>query len=350
IQENEKLIRSQGVERRNFEVLKLLFINMHTIKGSARSLYFKRMTRVFHDVEQYYAHLQKERQASWDVEKMAQDLSEARKIVELYESLAKEKLGRSSEQTHFVEFRIEHVEAIYRNLRESTRGKELPGDVLASIDQIQTLFHHKIYKDANDVFHEIFGCLAVLAKDLHKEHPEVILETNGILLGEQADELFRNTFVHLLRNAMDHGIESSAERIKAGKPPKGTVSITMQRHDDIMRLTYQDDGRGLHMKKIFEIGLARGLLKAADAAHGSKIAGLIFDSGLSTANQVTDISGRGVGMDAVKRYIQECEGDIRIELLEDRKTNPDYCPFRFVMDLPFHMFDDDQDVIGRAAA
>ncbi len=55
-------------------------------------------------------------------------------------------------------------------------------------------------------------------------------------------------------------------------------------------------------------------------------------------------------MDAVKRYIQECEGDIRIELLEDRKTNPDYCPFRFVMDLPFHMFDDDQDVIGRAAA
>ncbi|WP_141733282.1 7TM diverse intracellular signaling domain-containing protein [Oligoflexus tunisiensis] len=340
IEENEKLIHSHGIEKRNLEILKVLFVNMHTVKGSARSLYLKKMSQVFHEIEQYYAHLQNHESAVWDVTKMAADLEEAKKIVALYETIAREKLGRSSEQNRLVEFPVDAIRSLYKRLQAATARKTLPQDLAEVITQIRMLLHVKIFKDAQLVFQEIFGCLPVLAKDLHKEIPAVQLETHGFLLSDQADELFRSIFVHLLRNAMDHGIETPAERLEVGKNAQGRITITMERQDTRMLLTYGDDGRGLHLSRIRDIGLKRGLLSAEEAHEPQNIANLIFDSGLSTANHVTDISGRGVGMDAVKRFIMRAGGHIRIQLLNPTNAAGDFYAFRFLVDLPFELFEE----------
>ncbi|MDQ3233732.1 MAG: ATP-binding protein, partial [Pseudobdellovibrionaceae bacterium] len=339
IQENENLIRSQAIEKRNLEALKLLFVNMHTVKGSARSLYLKKMSQVFHEVEQYYAHLQKHEHAEWDVVKMAKDLSDAKKIVDLYEKIAKEKLGRSADQNGFVDFHMDQIKAIYRKVQTAAHSEKMPAEFQPMLGDIRALFHVKIFKDADSVFQEIFGCLPVLAKDLHKEIPATQLATHDILLTQQAEELFRNIFVHLLPNTMDHGIETAAERQTAGKNPKGTISIVMKKSGDRVHLAYFDDGRGLHLNRIQKIGLTRSLLSEAAAQDRQSVANLIFDSGLSTANHVSDISGRGVGMDAVKRFVESAGGKIQIVLQTNTQSDDAFSAFQFHIELPFNLFD-----------
>jgi HPt (histidine-containing phosphotransfer) domain-containing protein len=340
IEENSKLIHSHGIEKRNPEILKVLFMNMHTIKGSARSFYLKRMSQVFHSIEQYYAHLQNHGSAVWDIARMEADLDEAKKIVDLYETIARDKLGRSFQQNRLIEFPADAVRFLYKRLQVVTAQKNLPKDLSDVITQIRMQLHVRLFKDAQLVFQEIFGSLPVLAKDLHKDVPEVQLDTQGFLLSDQADELFRSIFVHLLRNAMDHGIETPAERRATGRSPQGLITLTMQRQENRMILTYADDGRGLHLSRIRDIGLKRGLLTVEQAQDLQNVAELIFDSGLSTANHVTDISGRGVGMDAVKRFIIRAGGNIRINLLQAMNSAGEYYAFQFVIDLPFELFEE----------
>jgi len=136
IQENVKLLSSQGIQKRNIEILKLLFINMHRIKGSARSLYLKKLAHIFHDIEQYYALLQKDPNAPWDVDKMKAGLADAQRIVQVYENLAKEKLGRGVDLTHVIEFRTEQIETLYRSLSNALRGETLPTPIRESVGDL----------------------------------------------------------------------------------------------------------------------------------------------------------------------------------------------------------------------
>jgi signal transduction histidine kinase len=350
IQENVKLLSSQGIQKKNIEILKLLFINMHTIKGAARSLYLKKLAHIFHDIEQYYALLQKDPHAPWDVEKMKAGLADAQRIVQVYESLAKEKLGRGVDLTHVIEFKTDQIESLYRSLSHAVRGQTLSEDLRSSVGDIQTVFFHKIFKDVREVFQDLSGCLPLLAKDLQKEVPEVVVETGGILLGEIAEELFRNIFVHILRNSMDHGLESARERAEAGKSAKGRLTITMEHRDEYLVLRYGDDGRGLNLSRIAQIGLARGILNPTEAHDPHRVASLIFDSGLSTANQLTEISGRGVGMDAVRRFVEDSGGRVDIDLNLAPGQKDGHCPFQFVITLPFELFEEPLSQNERRAA
>jgi HPt (histidine-containing phosphotransfer) domain-containing protein/PAS domain-containing protein len=339
LQENSKLLRAQRPEKKNFDILKLLFINMHTIKGSARSLYLKKMTQVFHDIEQYYAQLQKNQSAAWDLKKMEAELGDAQAVVDLYERIAREKLGRSTNETQHVEFHMAQIEMVYRELAQSVQGKELPDDVRAGVGQALSLFHSKIFKSAQDVLDDLCGCLPVLARDLRKEIPRVDFQVDGFLLSDRAEELLRHTFVHLLRNTMDHGIEETLERIEAGKSAQGILRVHMERRGDFLILSYADDGRGLDIKRLRDIGLARGLLHPTEAEDVQAIASLIFHSGLSTANHLTDISGRGVGMDAVRRFVMQARGEIDVLVLPDPGSLNGFQAFQLVMKLPFDLFE-----------
>ncbi|WP_218110019.1 7TM diverse intracellular signaling domain-containing protein [Oligoflexus tunisiensis] len=336
IQENFKLTRSQGVQKRNLDVLKMLFINMHTIKGAARSLCLKKMAGIFHEVEQYYAHLQANSNAPWNADKMRQDLEEALEMVAFYERIAEEKLGRSIDHSHVVEFRIEQIEAAYQDLCRSTMKVALPAEAMQGIEQVKALFHYKIFRDAREVLEEISACLPILAKDLKKEVPQVQIDTRGIRLGSQCEDLFRNVFVHLFRNTMDHGLETAAERQGAGKSRQGRITIALERRESTVVLVYADDGRGLDLQRIREIGRGRGLLRAPDEDNNALIADLIFHSGFSTTDQVTEISGRGVGMDAVRRFIRSMGGDISLRLETPRDH---FCAFSFLVTLPSELFD-----------
>ncbi|MDE3109526.1 MAG: chemotaxis protein CheA [Acidobacteriota bacterium] len=120
---------------------------------------------------------------------------------------------------------------------------------------------------------------------------------------------------HLVRNAADHGIENAAERLAAGKPARGTVRLNAYHDGDEVVIEVSDDGRGLDREKILRRGMERGIITAEEASrlNESESLQLIFAPGLSTADEVTEISGRGVGLDVVKSALEALKGSVELQ-------------------------------------
>lgn len=119
--------------------------------------------------------------------------------------------------------------------------------------------------------------------------------------------------VHMVRNAVDHGIESPEARRQAGKPEVGQVFLNAYHQGDSIVIEIRDDGRGLDRDKLVAKGIERGLITADDQLSDQQVYAMILQPGFSTAEQVTDISGRGVGMDVVRRNVEQLRGKIEIQ-------------------------------------
>ena len=126
-------------------------------------------------------------------------------------------------------------------------------------------------------------------------------------------EELTDPIMHMVRNSIDHGIEAPADRVKAGKPQSGRVQLKAYRQADHIQIEIVDDGRGLNKDRILAKARERGLIGDTVHLSDSEIFQLIFEPGFSTAEKVTDISGRGVGMDVVKKQIQKLRGKIEIQ-------------------------------------
>jgi two-component system chemotaxis sensor kinase CheA len=128
--------------------------------------------------------------------------------------------------------------------------------------------------------------------------------------------------LHLVRNAVDHGIESPAEREAAGKDPVGHLRVVATRVPGRVRIRIEEDGRGIDVERVRRRAIARGLLPEAVAEDlpADRVCEMIFEPGISTRDQVTEVSGRGVGLDAVRRALQALGGTISVESVEGRGT------------------------------
>ena len=135
-------------------------------------------------------------------------------------------------------------------------------------------------------------------------------------------ESLEEPLMHVVRNALDHGIESTEERIQAGKTPEGTIRVTAERRGNNIVISVSDDGRGLDREKILRKAVAKGLIREKDipAMNDMAINNLIFVSGFSTNDSVNLISGRGVGMDIVKETVSKAKGHITTESSPGRGT------------------------------
>ena len=138
------------------------------------------------------------------------------------------------------------------------------------------------------------------------------------LLGEQTEldktvmEKISDPMVHLVRNSLDHGLETVEQRLAAGKDPVGTVTLNAFHQGGNIVIEIMDDGQGLNTVKIKQKAVANGLVSEADELDDDEINELIFMPGFSTADEVSDISGRGVGMDVVRRNIQSLNGSVEV--------------------------------------
>ncbi len=139
------------------------------------------------------------------------------------------------------------------------------------------------------------------------------------LIGEETEidktviETITDPLVHLLRNSLDHGLEPPDERIAAGKDETGTVKLTARHEEGEVWVTIEDDGRGLNKEKILEKAISKGLVEGDGSDLSDRqIHNLIFAPGFSTADKITDISGRGVGMDVVKKNLEKIKGKIDV--------------------------------------
>mgnify|MGYP000549828013 CR=1 FL=1 len=155
-----------------------------------------------------------------------------------------------------------------------------------------------------------------LVHDLSKKTGK---EIELIISGEQTEldktvmEQIGDPLVHLVRNAADHGIESADIRIAAGKPAKGTITLDAYHQGGNIVIEVCDDGAGINRDVIFAKAVEKNLIDAKDVLSDSQVYDLLFEAGFSTAAEITDISGRGVGMDVVKRNIQSLGGRIQVE-------------------------------------
>ena len=151
-----------------------------------------------------------------------------------------------------------------------------------------------------------------LSRDLGKE---VKLEMSGeeTELDKSVIEVLVDPLIHIVRNAMDHGIEMPEEREKAGKPRVGTISLNASHNGNLIVIKISDDGKGMSPQKIFENAVKKGLVSADAKLTEKQMLEYIFAPGFSTATKVTNLSGRGVGMDVVKKSLDKINGTVGIE-------------------------------------
>lgn len=154
-----------------------------------------------------------------------------------------------------------------------------------------------------------------LVRDLSKQLDK---DVELVMLGENTEldktvmEKIGDPLVHLVRNSLDHGLEKPEQRIENGKPGAGTITLNAYHHGGSIVIEVKDDGAGLNKDKIREKALERNIISEEDNLSDSQIYDLIFQAGFSTADVVSDVSGRGVGMDVVRRNIAELNGSIEV--------------------------------------
>lgn len=164
----------------------------------------------------------------------------------------------------------------------------------------------------------IFNRFPRMVRDLAtKEGKDVIFETDGagIELDRTVLDAITDPLLHMLRNSIDHGIEAPSEREKAGKPRSGTVRLTAYRVGDMVAIQIKDDGKGIDIEGIKQRAIEKNIISASDAAQmpDEKIVELLGTPGLSSASNVTDVSGRGVGLDVVFRQVESVGGHVKID-------------------------------------
>jgi two-component system chemotaxis sensor kinase CheA len=151
---------------------------------------------------------------------------------------------------------------------------------------------------------------------------ELVIRGEDTELDRSIIEVMGDPLMHLLRNAVDHGIESPQERVAAGKPPTGTVRLTAAHMEGNIVITVQDDGPGIDPAQIRQAAVSRGLLSEEEVAQldDDEAIDLIFQPNLSTAEEVTEVSGRGVGMDVVRTSVEQISGSVMIDSQIGRGT------------------------------
>jgi len=148
----------------------------------------------------------------------------------------------------------------------------------------------------------------------------VKIEGGDLRIDKTILEILESPLVHMTRNAADHGIEKPTDRVIAGKDEEGTITLSAMEKSGIVTVTIADDGGGLNLTKLREKAIELGIMDSHEPFDQEKIIGVMFASGVSTAAEVTDISGRGVGMDVVKKNLEKANGQITTHTEQGKGT------------------------------
>jgi signal transduction histidine kinase len=307
--------------------------HLHTLKGTSRALGFREISSSVHDAESCLHELEGITNPPASLQKFAE-------IVQLLEDDLVEYL------------RISHV--ILR--RNTSQALEIAvADIVQLADRLQAILAspllckhelqdlvfalRSLYKDplSRIAFNQIRN-LQKIAEAVQKPLPTLVVEDNQYLFDDKIREVLNTVLMHLFRNSLDHGIEKPELRESKGKNPAGSIFLSLQKTGDRILIQYKDDGRGLDLEKIRDKALKAGLIGPSDVLDPQSLANLVFIPGFTTAEKVTEISGRGVGLDAVKAELAKIGGSIVIKLsTDDTSTVPATSAFLVAIELPeFH--------------
>ena len=205
------------------------------------------------------------------------------------------------------------------------QGLELAGFETAAhqlellINQVQRVTADLRLVPVSGLFRPMQRAAHDLARETGKQF-ELVLEGEEIEIDKVLVDELKDPLMHLIRNSVDHGLESSAERIAAGKSEQGRITLTAAQKGKDIHITIADDGRGLDRAAILNKARAAGLVGAKAEPDDKTLWSYIFRAGFSTATQVSNLSGRGVGMDVVQNAIHALRGQITLETQTGRGT------------------------------
>ncbi|MGN5354756.1 ATP-binding protein [Ralstonia sp. L16] len=324
VHENERIIRQYS--QADSAAIAALFRNMHTIKGNARTYNLQHLTNVVHETEQtYHALREPDSEHTWDQDWLMEELTRVREAIENYARINEVKLGRKGHKGDGVSGNtMQAAPDVMAGIQESLRLLERvnPGSLHELVAMRDSIYEQLRLLGSETVDALLSGALQSLpslAQELGKEPVAVRIDDNGYRVRTEARGLLQNVFMHLLRNSIDHGIEPAAERIAHGKPAAGTIDIEVGVDQGMLQITLCDDGRGLALDRIRSIAAERGWIGADQPANDEDIAQCIFRPDFSTADKVTAVSGRGVGMDAVQEFLKREHGRIELRFTDDNK-------------------------------
>jgi two-component system, chemotaxis family, sensor kinase CheA len=214
--------------------------------------------------------------------------------------------------------RIEQVgQALNRRYKMDEYARALP-EISSHVSRIVSQLQQSVMTARMRPIESLFSRFPRIVRDLSQtlgKDIELILEGGETRVDRTVIEEISDPLIHLIRNSVDHGIESPDKRLNINKPSKGTVKISAAHEENKVVITVEDDGNGIDPEKMKQSAVGKGLISEADVAKLSddEAVNLIFLPGFSTAKVVSDISGRGVGMDIVRDHIEKLNGTIEIE-------------------------------------
>lgn len=213
--------------------------------------------------------------------------------------------------------RLDRLAGIFRSRYGSDELVDVLAEISNHLGQLTNDLQEQIMKARMLPVAQVFNRFPRMVRDLaHKLGKEInfIVEGKDTELDRNVIEVISDPLIHLLRNAVDHGIEPPEERIRAGKPPAGTILLKAFHQENHIVILVKDDGRGMDVEKIRAKAVERGLVDPEMAARlpEREVLNFVFVPGFSTAQEVTDLSGRGVGLDVVKKNIEQINGHIEV--------------------------------------
>lgn len=203
---------------------------------------------------------------------------------------------------------------------------EAMGLAASGLDRVTGDIQLAVMRTRMQPLDKLFGKYPRLIRDLAQKtgkKMQLVVEGGETEVDKSVLEALGDPLVHLLRNSADHGIDTPEERTKAGKPEFGTILLRASHEGSHVRVVVSDDGRGLSRERITKKAVERGLVtaEAIAAMTDREVYRFIFEAGFSTADKVSDLSGRGVGMDVVKTNIQHLKGTIDLESTPGKGTS-----------------------------
>ena len=230
------------------------------------------------------------------------------KLDDLLDDVGELVIGRSrllEKATTAEDYELQEITALIDKLTSQIQSKVL-GIRMIPLDVVMSRFPRMV-RD--------------LAKSQDKE-VELVVEGGGIELDRTVIDKITEPMMHLLRNCVDHGIESVADREKAGKRPKGLIRIVASKQQDHVLIEVSDDGRGIDLAEVKKAAIKKGVLTQAqaEASLGRDLIDLLFRPGFSTKTEVTEVSGRGVGLDVVRSRVQELGGSVMVNTTKGAGT------------------------------
>ena len=310
------------------EQLRAILFTLHSLKGNARSLDLSDLASLIHGLESALAEFMKSTRT-------------AKKLSDI--------------QTLFEEMVacLDEYSGIHNTFSANSLGERgLLSAPMSLLNKIalhfihQTPLHEEDVKEVlglsfmsmEDVFQEASHVAKGAARELGKKPPQLVSSgLEGVWTSMECGRTLLDALSHMMRNSLDHGIEDDKERVRSGKAEQGRISFACHLRQHVLEIVVGDDGRGLALTSIKETALKTGYIQPDVPYSDQQIAAIIFCPSFTTSKELTQVSGRGVGMAAVDSLLKSLEGSIEVEFT-DHNLGGSYRNFELRLTLPKRHF------------